>query len=99
MPCRDLLSVEEFECYLGLGRNLVEPPPTEEFRNIVFLGWGAEFERRFLRDAEFSPSYLKNLIARVEGPRSKFKVQDESLRLQVLCEVQTTLGTGQKNIY
>ena len=61
------MTVEELEPYVGLSRNLLPTPPTQEFRNVVFLGWGADYERKYLRDAGFSPSKLKNLIARVDG--------------------------------
>ena len=67
MPCQDYHTIPELEPYLRLSKTVADPPPVGRYRNIVFVGWGAEWERRYLRDCESSPLASSNLIARVDG--------------------------------
>ena len=66
MPCQDYHTIPELEPYLGLSKTVADPPPVGRYRNIIFVGWGTEWERKYLRDCEFSPSALPNLIVRVD---------------------------------
>ena len=50
---------------LAINRTIADPLPTNKLRNVIFLGWGANYGRKYLRDCKSSPSALPNLIARV----------------------------------
>ena len=49
MASRDFTTPKEFEPYLGLNNNLLPAPPTQEFRNVVFLGWGADYDANIFK--------------------------------------------------
>ena len=65
--CQDYHTIPELEPYLGLRKADADPPPVGRYRNVIFVGWRAEWERRYLDDCEFNPLALFNLIARVDG--------------------------------
>ena len=65
MPCQDYHTIPELEPYLELSKTVVDALPVGRYR--IFVGWGAEWERKYLRDCKISPSALPNLIARVDG--------------------------------
>ncbi|KAK0514193.1 hypothetical protein JMJ35_002810 [Cladonia borealis] len=52
----DLLYVADFAKYLGMARTRRDTPSTGEFRNIVFLGWDADYEKEFMDDMGDSPT-------------------------------------------
>ena len=43
----DAAWIEDIAPYFGLATPLYPPLPTLQHRNILFLGWGADFEKEF----------------------------------------------------
>ena len=68
---RTLSNAHELAPYLGLApsTSLGTEPPTGQFRNIVFLGWGGDWEIGHFRDCSYDPFQLPNLLARIDGIR------------------------------
>ena len=62
---QDVASIYDLTPYFGLTDALYPHILEVEFRNILFLGWGADFEKEFLNDCDFDPTGLKNIVVRL----------------------------------
>ena len=61
----DVASIYDLTPYFGLTDALYPHILEVKFRNILFLGWGADFEKEFLNDCDFDPTELKNIVVRL----------------------------------
>ena len=62
---QDATSIHDLAPYFGLTDALYPQIPKGEFRNVLFLGWGADFEKEFLNDCDFDPVGLRNIVVRL----------------------------------
>ncbi len=72
---QDATSIHDLAPHFGLTDALYPHIPEGEFRNILFLGWGADFENEFLNDCDFNPTGLGNIVIRADG-QTMFKSQN-----------------------
>ena len=64
----DIRTCDQFAPYLSLAPSPDSPPPpTGEFRNVFFLGWGIGYEQYFLIECDLTPTHLRNLVVRANG--------------------------------
>lgn len=69
------------------------PLPTSQYRNVLFLGWGADIEKEFLNDCDYDPSKLANLLVRANGQnisKDANRLELKSSKLQILFLTQLT---------
>ena len=64
---QNLRTVQDIAPYLGLAQAPEPPLDNGHFRNIIFLGWGADMEEKFLTNCEFTPWRLPQLVAYLDG--------------------------------
>ena len=66
---RELTTPESLAPYFGLRPPHPDDsePPTTEFRNVLLLGWGGDYEREYFQDCNYTPMKLGNVIAKVDG--------------------------------
>ena len=48
----ELITINAIKPYIGFGNATGPALPTGPFRNIIVIGWGADYEERFLSNCE-----------------------------------------------